>query len=133
MGTDPSSHKAAILQLIRQITDHWLKKRYDEIGELLSEDVVIAPPGFERRICGREAYVESYRAYDQSAVTHEFKPEEPEIDIMGETAIAICPFFVVYEIKDKIYREKGHELLVLSRSTGQWQVIWRTMQNTPVQ
>jgi len=105
-----------------------LSKRYAEIGELLSEDAVIAPPGFDGRIRGREAYVESYRAYDQAATTHEFSPGEPEIDIVGDVAVSVCPFSIVYELDGKTYREKGREVLVFSRSAGEWKVVWRTMQ-----
>lgn len=62
------------------------------------------------------------------ATTHEFSPGEPEIDIVGNVAVAVCPFFVVYELEGKTYREKGRDVLVLSRSAGEWRVVWRTMQ-----
>lgn len=133
MSNKESTHKKAIRHVIGRINELWLNKRYDEIGALLSEDAVIAPPGLEVRIRGREAYVQSYREYDQAATTHEFTPEEPEIDIVGDVAVAICPFFVVYELQGKTYREKGHDMLVFSRSTGQWRVSWRTMQTKPVE
>ncbi len=121
------SDEEAIRRVVLQINELWLSKRYDEIGELLSEHVVIAPPGFEGRIHGREAYVQSYRDYDQAATTHDFSPEEPEIDIVGDVAITVCPFFIVYELTGKIYREKGYDVLVFSRIAGEWSVVWRTM------
>jgi hypothetical protein len=127
------TQKQAIRQVIGQINQLWLSKRYDEIGALLSEDAVIAPPGLEIRIRGREAYVQSYREYDQTATTHEFIPEEPKIDIIGDVAVAVCPFIVVYELQGKTYREKGHDMLVFSRSAGQWQVAWRTMQTKAIE
>ena len=122
-----SSDEEAIRRVVRQINELWLSKRYAAIGELLSEHAVIAPPGFDGRIRGREAYVESYREYDQAAATHEFSPGEPEIDIMGDVAVAICPFFVVYELEGRTYRESGRDVLVFSRSAGEWRVVWRTM------
>jgi len=128
MSNEELSHKKTIRNIIRRINELWLKKRYDEIGELLSEYVVIAPPGFEGRIHGREAYVQSYREYDQSATTREFSSDEPEIDIIGDTAVAVCPFFVVYEFEGKTYQENGRDMLVFSRFAGEWRVVWRTMQ-----
>jgi len=128
MRNEETSHKQAILHIIHQINQLWLNKRYDEIGELLSEHAVIAPPGFEGRIQGRDAYVQTYREYDQSAITREFSPDEPEIDIIGDTAVALCPFSIVYELDGKIYREHGRDMLVFSQSSGEWRVVWRTMQ-----
>jgi hypothetical protein len=127
------SHEEEIRRVVRRINELWLGKRYDDIGELLSEHAVIAPPGFDGRIHGREAYVQSYRDYDQAATTHEFSPGEPEIDVVGDVAVALCPFFVVYELEGRTYRENGRDMLILSRSTGEWRVIWRTMQTGSVE
>lgn len=123
-----SSDEHEIQRVIQQINELWLSKRYNDIGKLISEDAVIAPPGFAERVRGREAYIQSYRDYDQAATTHEFSPGEPQIDMVGDVAIAIFPFFVVYELEGKTYHEKGRDLLVLSRMAGDWRVIWRTMQ-----
>lgn len=116
-----------VLQVIQQINEDWLNKRYAEIGNLVSENVVIVPPGFANRIQGRDAYVQSYRDYDKSATTHTFSPNEPIIDLIGDTAVAVYTFYIVYEIDGKTYKENGRELLVLSCSSGAWLVVWRTM------
>ncbi len=128
MNNRGSSDEEAIRRIVRQINELWLSKRYAAIGELLSEHAVIAPPGFDGRTRGREAYVQSYRAYDQAATTHEFAPDEPEIDIVGDVAVAVCPYLVVYELAGKTYRERGRDVLVFCRSAGEWRVVWRTMQ-----
>ena len=126
--SEQKSAQKNIRQVIDRIHDLWFKKEYDEIGDLLSEDVVIATPGFGKRIHGRAAYVQSYRDYDQSAITREFSPGVPEIDVVGGTAVAVCPFYVVYELEGKEYQEKGRDILVFSRAAGEWKVAWRTMQ-----
>ncbi|MFC1852073.1 YybH family protein [candidate division CSSED10-310 bacterium] len=131
MPDEESSPKETIRRIVRRINDLWLSKRYDDIRESLSEHVVIAPPGFDGRLRGREVYVQSYRDYDHAATTHEFSPGEPEIDVMGDVAVAVCPFFVVYELEGNIYRENGQDTLVLSQSTGEWRVVWRTMHSEP--
>lgn len=128
MNNREASHDEAIRHVVQRINELWLSKRYDEIGELLSEHAMIAAPGFEGRIRGREAYIQSYREYDQAATTREFSPGEPEIDVMGNVAVAVCPFFVVYELEGKTYRERGRDMLVLSQSEGEWRVVWRTVQ-----
>lgn len=128
-----SSDEEAIRYVVRQINELWLSKKYDEIRALLSEYVVIASPGFDRRVRGRDAYIQSYRDYDLAATTHEFSPGHPTIDIADNVAVAVCPFFVVYELEGKMYRESGRDILVLSRTAGGWRVSWRTMQSEPVQ
>jgi ketosteroid isomerase-like protein len=121
------SHEETIRRVIRQLNDLWLSKQYDGIAELISAQVVVAPPGFNGRIRGREAYVRSFREFDRAATTHEFSPGEPEIDIVGDVAVAICPFFIVYEMAGTTHRDRGRDILVFSRSTGEWRVVWRTM------
>ena len=127
MENKKSSDREMILRVIEQIKELWFNKKYDEIGEHVSEYVVVARPGSDIRIQGREAYINSYRDYDQAAQTHEYSPGEPEIDIMNNTAVAVCPFYVVYELDGKTYRENGRNLLVFSRSSDKWLVVWRTM------
>ena len=123
------SEDEAIRDIVRRINSLWRSKQYDEIGGLLSEDAVIAPPGFDGRIRGREAFVQSYRDFDLAAKTLEFTPGDPEIDVAGNVAVAACPFFIAYEVEGATYRENGHDMLVLSKSSGQWLVVWRTVQS----
>ena len=123
---ETSSHRE-ILSIIRQINQYWLNKQYDKIGAFISENVVIVLPGFDKRVPGRKAYIQSYRDYDQHAKTKEFSIGKSEIDITDDTAVAVSPFHIIYELEGKTYREKGHELLVFSSESGQWQVVWRTL------
>jgi ketosteroid isomerase-like protein len=126
-----TAHADSIRHVIRTINECWLARRYAEIADHVAEEVVIAPPGSEVRLRGRDAYVQSYRDYDQAAKTHEFLPGEPQIDVTGQTAVAICPFEVLYELNGTRYRERGRDMLVFSRSTGEWRVVWRSMQTEP--
>jgi len=123
----------AIRAVIAAINDRWRAKEYDTIGALLAEDVVMAPPGFGSRVRGRAAYVQSYRDYDAVARTLQFSAGEPHIDVFGGVAVATCPFDVTYELEEKTYHERGHDILALSKSSGEWKVVWRTMQAAPVE
>ena len=102
-------------------------KDYEGIGAFLAEDVVIARPGSDERIHGRAAYVQSYRDYDQSAGTMEFLPGDPKVDLLENTAVAVCPFEVVYKLQGTKHHEKGKNILVFSLCHGRWNVVWRTM------
>ena len=121
----------ALAALAREINDRWRSKRYDAIGELLADSVVMAPPDFTTRVRGWRAYVQSYRDYDAAATTLEFSSGEPQIDLAGDTAVAVCPFDVVYDLDGKRCHERGHDILVFSRMNGEWKVVWRTMRAAP--
>lgn len=123
------TEEEVIERVIRAINESWRAGRYDAIGEFVDENAVIVPPGTDARIRGREAYVQSYRDYDQAATTHEFSPGEPLVDILGEVAVAVCPFSVAYELDGAMYREQGHDILVFARRHEEWRIIWRTMQS----
>lgn len=126
--------RETISAIVRDINEHWRAKRYERIGELLADGVVMAAPGFGHRIFGRDAYVQSYRDYDAAATTLEFSCGEPQIDVAGNTAVAVCPFDVTYELAGTQHHERGHDILAFSRSvSGEWKVVWRTMQAGPVE
>ena len=129
---DDETAREALRTIVRSINDHWRARRYDQIAGLLAEEVVLAAPGFGHRVTGREAYVKSYHDYDASAKTLEFSTGEPQIDLVGDTAVAVCPFDVTYEYGGTTYHERGHDILVFTRSSGTWKVAWRTMQSAPV-
>ncbi len=126
-----STDSELIRSIVQQINAHWSERRYNEIGAMIAENAVIAPPESDQRVRGREAYVQSYRDYDTAVTTQEFHPDEPQIDVVGDVAVAICPFRVVYELQGTTHREQGYDLLVLARNSGEWRVVWRTMETKP--
>src|SRR5260370_25797144 len=105
----------AIRGVVHGINDSWRAGRYDEIGRYLADDVVIAPAGLDQRIRGRDSYVQSYREYDRMATTHELTADEPQIDIVGDVAVAVCPFFILYQLQGATFRERGTRRLVVTR------------------
>jgi ketosteroid isomerase-like protein len=123
--------KSDILRIVNKIKESWLAKQYDEIANCLAEDVIMAAPGSSNRIKGKEAYILSYRDYDTVAKTHQFKSDEPQIDVIGDVAISITPFAIRYELKGNIYDERGRDILILARQDSEWRVVWRTMQTEP--
>ena len=76
---------------------------------------------------GRSAYVASYRQYSEVANTKEFSPGTPRVDVIGTTAVAVCPFGIVYDIDGTTYSEKGFDILVFARSVEGWKIVWRTL------
>jgi ketosteroid isomerase-like protein len=120
-----------IRRIVAAINDAWREGYFDRIGEYVAENVVMVPPGFEGRVMGRPAYVASFRQFSEAARTHEFLTDTPHVDVIGNTAVAVCPFTIGYEIEGAIYREKGSDILVFSRVSGAWKVVWRTLLSEP--
>lgn len=113
--------------IVRAINECWSLKDYDGIGSYLADDVVIAPPQSDKRIRGRAAYLQSYRDYDQMAETLKYLPGEPKVDLIKGTAVAVCPFEVVYKYQDEEHHEQGQNILVFTFSHDSWKIVWRTM------
>ena len=117
----------AIKDIVHAINECWRLKDYEGIGSYLADDVIVAPPQSDKRIHGRAAYVQSYRDYDQTAETLEYLPGNRKVDLIGDTAIAICPFEVVYKLQSAKHHEQGQNILVFRFSQGSWKIVWRTM------
>ena len=133
MQKEASSTVNTIKEIVKAINECWSLKDYEGIGSYISDEVVVAPPNSEKRLVGRLAYVQSYREYDQVAKTIEYKASEPMVDIIDDTAVAICSFDVVYEFQSATYFEQGVNILVFRNSQDKWEVVWRTMRVNEVE
>ena len=111
-----STHDSDIVREIREIVsainEAWVVGDFDAIGPHVAEHVVMAPPGLEGRVLGRAAYVASFRQFADVAKTREFASDVPRVDVIGDTAVAVCPFTIAYELEGETYREKGSDILV---------------------
>jgi ketosteroid isomerase-like protein len=120
-----------IRDIVTAINHAWTTGNFDAIGEHVAEHVVMAPPGLEGRVLGRDAYVASFRQFAEVARTRMFLPEVPRVDVIGNTAVATCPFTIAYELEGGSYREKGADILVFARTAGAWKIVWRTVMSEP--
>jgi len=120
-----------IREIVGTINEAWVAGRYEAIGPHIADHVIMAPPGDDTRVMGRDAYVASFRQFMELATVKEFAPATPRVDVIGNTAVALCPFEIVYEMEGETYREKGIDLLVFARPLGEWKVVWRTVTSEP--
>jgi len=121
------SAKNEAAQVVKAINVCLLEGRYDDIRQYFQDDVVLAMPGFERRIEGAEPIVNSYREFGEQAAIHRFEPEEPQIDVFGATAVSTTAFLIEYSYQGNRYRETGTDLLVLTNADIGWRVRYRTI------
>jgi ketosteroid isomerase-like protein len=119
--------QSAVRELLQRLTAAWRSGRFEELDEILHEDVVFVAPGFAGRIGGRKECVATYRQFSEAAQIMEYVEEPPAIEAWANTAVATCGFEMSWEMDGESHRETGHDILVLELLDGRWQIVWRTL------
>jgi ketosteroid isomerase-like protein len=116
-----------IRAIVQRIHDAWSQGRPEDLHQYFDDRMVIRGPEFLVMGRGRDACVQSYAGFLKVATVHEYDRGEPEIDLHGDTAVAVYSWKMTYSLESGRYTEKGHDLFVFSRASGEWRAIWRTM------
>lgn len=116
-----------IRRLLSKINEAWLRGHTQELNNCFHDDVVVKGPEFQEMARGREACVRSYEDFIRLATVREFKAPQPVVDVFGSMAVAVGPWEISYTTSDKDYHESGHDLMILTREEGKWQVVWRAV------
>jgi uncharacterized protein (TIGR02246 family) len=119
--------REAIVELIRTLDEAWRRGNYDDLAALVTDDVVIVPPGFSRRVVGRDAFVESYREFGTQTRIERYELGTPQIEVCGHAAVATARFEMSWWRGDELHHEHGHELIALAHSVHGWRIFWRTL------
>ena len=129
---DAMDDDEAIRELTRRINNAWLTRRTDELVGCLHPAMVIAAPGLQVRVEGREACIKSDDDFMGAAVVDEYHESDPTIDVCGDTAVATFGWEMAWTMDGRSHRERGHDLFVFGRQDGRWWAVWRTMLAAPV-
>jgi len=124
MTVDPTRE---IQDIVREINEAWLERRAADLARFLHDEIVIAPPGFQNHVRGRQAAVDSYEQFAAAATVHAADFDEPEVRMWGDTAVATYRFALDYALGGARTQDTGWDVLVLRRAAGTWQVVWRTI------
>jgi hypothetical protein len=84
-------------------------------------------PKFSGRGQGKEALIDAFRQFCQSATVQEFRVEEQQIDVVGCTAAINYGYRMLYERSGLQYRSSGRYLWIFQLERGEWVAVWRTM------
>ena len=112
---------------LSRINQAWLDRRPRDLAPLFDPDIVMVYPGFAERASGREALVDGFVDFCESARVHAFEEENHQIDVFGKTAVASFDFDMIYEREGQQYRSTGRDLWVFAREGSEWLAVWRTM------
>ena len=110
---------------IQQINALWLSGRVARLNEFLLDDVVMIAPGFEARLEGLRAVVDSFQAFVRNARVHAFRETEVQVDVWEDSAMATFRFDMRYEFDGTTYDEAGRELWLFTRVDRRWRLAWR--------
>src|SRR5262249_42672683 len=76
---------------------------------------------------GREACIKGYVDFVTNATITSCELSEPEIDVIGSTAIVLHPWKMTYIFNGQESTESGHDFWVLARQGDDWLCISRAM------
>lgn len=114
-----------ILDVVTKINEAWSSRQPEDVGPLFHPDVVMAKTSGRALMIGRDAMVQSLEAYRNASETLDFHYHDQQVHVFGDTAVATYIFHVKYLI-DGVEQERiGRELLVLTRTDGEWLTSWR--------
>ena len=89
-----------IREIVSAINEAWVVGDYDAIGPHVAEHVVMAPPGLRKAGCWAGLPMSRrFGQFAEVARTREFASGVPRVDVIGDTAVAVCPFTIVYELE----------------------------------
>ena len=121
----PGQHE--IWHILKEITDSWVQGRPQDLEKHFHSDVVFVAPGFEQRLEGRVACVDSFREFCATAAVHNYTTSSPALDVVAETAIATYAFEIEYGLGSESFSEAGRDMWVFVRDQDRWLAIWRTI------
>jgi hypothetical protein len=114
-------------EVMREINRTWLEKRIDDLIPFFHEEIMMVFPGFSGTITGRKQFLDGFRDFVDHAVVNEFREEDYQTDIAGNTAVISFNFAMDYERAGKRYHSTGRDLWVFEGKADSWIAVWRTM------
>ena len=124
---DVESERERVSAIMRQINQTWLEGRVEDLIPMIHPDIVFVLPGFAGRICKRESILEGFRDFCQTATIHEFREDDYQVDIVGDSGFVTFRYEMVYERSAERYRARGRDLWAFQKQGTAWLAVWRTM------
>lgn len=121
------NEKDKIWEIIESINNLWTNGQAEHLGPFYDDKVIHADKEFETLTSTKDELLYSFKSFCDNARINSFAESEQEIEVIGTTAVASYTWSIKYDMNAKSYDEKGKELLVFSKETGKWLVVWRVL------
>ena len=119
----------SIEHLIEAFNTGWTRGDFNAVESVLHENVIFIAPDLATEIVGKEACLETIKAYTSNANTLSFEVEKQKINVWHQTANISMNYNIEYFMNGKKYREKGKEFWTLSKENNAWKIVWRATVN----
>jgi ketosteroid isomerase-like protein len=126
-GTGPEEDRMEAWEVMLGIFHAWRDGRPRDMRPLLDDDVVMVLPGSGDRIEGAEAMLAGFEAFVSQAAIEHVDVTDRQVDVVGDQAIATYAYGITYRREGWRWRATGRDMWILSRRSGGWQAVWRTM------
>jgi len=125
--SEVNAYIAEVHAVLASINEAWREGHPSSMAEHLHPEIVMALPGFEQIVRGRETLIASFDEFCKNARVLEYEESGEHIDAIGDCAVATFRFKMLYE--RAAYREmsQGRDLWVFHREQDRWIAVWRTM------
>jgi|SRR5271156_3661458 len=125
-----------IRAILEEINDAW---RHGPPGDVAARirphftaDAVIVSPSLSRVARGGDAVAASYQDFATTTRVLRALLGTPEVDVLGEVAVATLTWHMLYVFDDIETVDTGHDVYVFARRDGRWLVCWREVLSSPV-
>ena len=126
MNTEsPADLQNEIIQTIRDMNRAWMEADFARLEEYFHKNIIIVTPDLQRAGIGIDACLASYKGFISSGKVHNFEDRDIGVDIVDNTAVVTYEYDIDYEMSGKRSMEAGREVLVFSRDTCPWKLLWR--------
>ena len=120
-----------VRRVVARISAAWQACRFDDLASCFDAEMVIVAPGFQARVEGRAACVETYREFMERVRVTEYHESEPAVHVWGATAVASYRWEMAWDAGGTPNRDTGHDVLVFRRVQDgpdqPWRAVWRTI------
>ena len=114
------------ISFVRALDSCWIEGRFEDLPLYLSDDVVFVAPGSKTRFEGITHAIESYRQFVAHSQIRGFSARNYVVTRRRDTVIIEYDWEMTWTGDQSIHHETGRELLVLTRRSDEWRVVWRT-------
>ncbi|MGI8992537.1 MAG: nuclear transport factor 2 family protein [Bryobacteraceae bacterium] len=121
------SKNEGVAAAMQQINRAWLQGCVEDMALMVHPGIVMVFPGFTARTAGREDFLAAFRDFRRNATIHEFREQDRQIDVVGDTAVVNFKYEMIYDRSGKRYRATGRDLWVFQKPGEAWLAVWRTM------
>ena len=117
---DEQATKAEVIAFIKALNETWTKGDGSGLAEYFHPRMVAITATDQDILYGRNACLELWQSFAQSAQIHRWEELEPDVKFYGDTAIVTYYYDMSFDMDGERYDMGGRDMLVLVKENGRW-------------